>query len=85
MIVLKLRGARQRMKIRTGLCEGANPYGSFAGGQVVMERITALRAGGEGFEAITSILNREGHRPRAVPDDMVCDQQDLFLASQSTT
>jgi DNA invertase Pin-like site-specific DNA recombinase len=64
MIVLKLRGARQRMKIRTARCEGAKPYGSFAGEQVVMERITALRAEGESFDAIASILDREGHRPR---------------------
>jgi hypothetical protein len=28
------------------------------------------RAEGEGFDAIASILNREGHRPRAVPDGM---------------
>ncbi len=27
MIVLKLRGARQRMKARTGRCEGMKPYG----------------------------------------------------------
>jgi RNA polymerase sigma-70 factor (ECF subfamily) len=40
------------------------PYGSFAAEQVVMERITALRAEGEGFDATASILNREGHRPR---------------------
>src|ERR1043166_1687677 len=28
MIVLKLRGARQRMKAKTGHCEGAKPFGS---------------------------------------------------------
>src|SRR6267154_5125312 len=31
MIVLKLRGARQRMRARGGRCEGAKPYGTHSG------------------------------------------------------
>lgn len=31
MIVLKLRGARVRMRARNGRCEGAKPYGELPG------------------------------------------------------
>ena len=31
MIVIKLRGARQRKKARTGRCEGRKPYGHYPG------------------------------------------------------
>jgi hypothetical protein len=30
-VVIKLRGARQRQKARTGRCEGAKPYGHYEG------------------------------------------------------
>jgi DNA invertase Pin-like site-specific DNA recombinase len=64
MIVLKLRGARQRMKAKEGRCEGAKPYGEFAGEDAVIERMKALRATGMGFDKIAAQLNAEGLKPR---------------------
>jgi hypothetical protein len=39
MIVLKLRGARQRARARDGRCEGAKPFGALPGEAEVLERI----------------------------------------------
>jgi DNA invertase Pin-like site-specific DNA recombinase len=64
MIVLKLRGARARAKAKNGRCEGAKPYGNFAGEAEVIERMKALRASGMGFDRIAAALNAEGIRPR---------------------
>jgi DNA invertase Pin-like site-specific DNA recombinase len=64
MIVLKLRVARQRMKVKEGRCEGAKPYGDQPGEQAVIERMKALRATGLGFDKIAAELNREGLKPR---------------------
>lgn len=64
MVVLKLRGARARIRARTGRCEGAKPYGALAGEGEVLERIHALRASGMGFDRIAASLNAEGVRPR---------------------
>jgi DNA invertase Pin-like site-specific DNA recombinase len=65
MIVLKLRGARQRMKVRTGRCEGRKPFGSRPGEDMVLNRIRELRSAGLGFDRIAEILNAEGCRPRS--------------------
>jgi DNA invertase Pin-like site-specific DNA recombinase len=64
MIVLKLRGARQRMKAKTGRCEGAKPYGDVPGEMQVIERMKELRATGLGFDRIAEALNAEGIAPR---------------------
>jgi DNA invertase Pin-like site-specific DNA recombinase len=65
MIVSKLRGARQRMKARTGRCEGRKPYGHFEGEQPIVERIKALRGSGMAVDTIASTLNTEGVAPRS--------------------
>jgi len=64
MIVLKLRGARVRQKVKTGRCEGAKPYGELLGEGTVIERMKALRAEGMGFDRIAAALNAEGIKPR---------------------
>jgi DNA invertase Pin-like site-specific DNA recombinase len=64
MIVLKLRGARERMRERTGRCEGAKPYGTFAGEAEVIDRMRTLRANGAHLSAIAGALNADGVRPR---------------------
>lgn len=46
MIVLKLRGARQRMKAKTGRCEGAKAFGSSEAHRPVIDRILSLRSTG---------------------------------------
>ena len=45
MIVLKLRGARQRMRAKVGHCEGRKPYGTRPGEEQVVKRIRELRKG----------------------------------------
>jgi len=60
MIVLKLRGARQRKKVKEGRCEGAKPYGFYAREQPILQRISELRDGGMGFDRIAATLNNEG-------------------------
>jgi DNA invertase Pin-like site-specific DNA recombinase len=64
MIVLKLRGARQRKKAKDGRCEGAKPYGDRPGEDAVIERMKALRASGMAFDKIAAQLNGEGLKPR---------------------
>jgi DNA invertase Pin-like site-specific DNA recombinase len=64
MIVAKLRGARQRMKVKDGRCEGRKPYGHYDGEGAILERMTALRAEGLGFDRIAETLNAEGLKPR---------------------
>ena len=60
MIVIKLRGARQRKKARTGRCEGRKPYGHYPGEKSVVERMRALRKEGLGFDRLAVRLNEEG-------------------------
>jgi DNA invertase Pin-like site-specific DNA recombinase len=64
-IVLKLRGARERMKARTGRCEGRKPYGHHDGEMTVLERMKALRASGMAVDTIASTLNAEGATSRS--------------------
>ena len=64
MIVLKLRGARQRMKAATGRCEGRKPYGFYEGEQTPLVRMKELRDSGMGYDRIAEALNAEGLKPR---------------------
>lgn len=64
MVVLKLRGARQRKRSQDGRCEGAKPYGSFEGESEVLQRIQTMRAAGDSFQTIARALNSEGVAPR---------------------
>jgi DNA invertase Pin-like site-specific DNA recombinase len=60
IIVAKLRGARQRMKVATGRCEGRKPYGSHAGEAEVLERMRVMRQSGLSSDGIAVALNAEG-------------------------
>lgn len=64
MIVLKLRGARQRIKARTGRCEGSKPFGASEGHRLTVERILVLRASGMAVDTIAETLNAEGHKSK---------------------
>ena len=64
MIVLKLRGARQRMKARTGRCEGMIAFGEGRTEKNVVRRILELRAGGLAVDKIATTLNAEDLRPK---------------------
>src|SRR5665213_1292595 len=63
-IVVKLRGARQRMKAREGRCEGRKPYGFYDGEAEVLTIMKSLRATGMGFDRIAAHLNAKGLKPR---------------------
>jgi len=64
MIVLKLRGARERMKAKNGRCEGRKPYGYYEGEPEIIARMKALRAEGRSYDDIAASLNAEGHKTR---------------------
>jgi DNA invertase Pin-like site-specific DNA recombinase len=65
MIVLKLRGARQRIKAKGQRVEGAKPYGELPGEWETLDRMKKLRAEGLGFDRIAARLNQEGLKPRS--------------------
>lgn len=65
MIVLKLKAARQRMKAKTGRCEGHKPYGHYPGESVVLDRMAALKSEGMTTVAIAKTLNAEGFKTRS--------------------
>jgi DNA invertase Pin-like site-specific DNA recombinase len=64
-IVLKLRGARLRMRAKEGRCEGRKPFGYFDGEAEAVTRMKALRAEGLGFDRIAARLNAEGVSTRS--------------------
>jgi DNA invertase Pin-like site-specific DNA recombinase len=68
MTVAKLRGARERMKAKTGRCEGRKAYGEHPehqSEQSVIARIGELRAQGMPLLTIASVLNTEGFKSRS--------------------
>jgi DNA invertase Pin-like site-specific DNA recombinase len=68
MVVLKLRGARQRMRVRTGRCEGIKPYGHTAEESQILGRMRKLRSGGMAVDTIAQTLNDDGIRTRSGGD-----------------
>lgn len=59
-IVLKLRGARMRMRAAEGRCEGRKPFGRDAEERKALERMRALRGNGLSFDRIAERLKEEG-------------------------
>lgn len=64
MIVAKLRGARQRVKAKTGKCEGRKPYGEHEGEKPVLYRILSLSLE-MSANAIATKLNDENVKTRS--------------------
>jgi len=60
MIVLKLRGARQRMRAKEGRCEGRKPYGEREGEAEVVSLINELSARKMNYTQIADELNKDG-------------------------
>lgn len=58
-LVMKLRGARQRMKRRGERVEGRKPFGDRPGEEVALERMKELRNDELSFAAIAKKLNDE--------------------------
>jgi len=65
MLVLKLRGSRQRKRAKEGRCEGRKPYGYFEGEAEVIKRMKALRSTRMGFDRIAAQLSAEGISTRS--------------------
>lgn len=90
MTVLKLRGARQRMKMRTGRCEGRKPYGAFDGEAETLTRMIDLRSQGASYQRIADTLTAEHRKPRygerwnAVVVNKIIRAQRAFLALSGT-
>ena len=63
VIVLKLRGARERQKAETGRCEGRKGYGEhpdYPEEKAVVARMIVLRSEGNKPDEIAQILNSDG-------------------------
>jgi DNA invertase Pin-like site-specific DNA recombinase len=60
MIVLKLRGARQRQKAKLGRCEGRKPFGSKPGEAEAIHQMRSLKAAGLSCDKIADALNANG-------------------------
>lgn len=65
LLVAKLRGARQRIRVNTGRCEGRKPYGSKPGEAAIIEQMKQFRQRGLGVDKIAGELNTAGILPRA--------------------
>lgn len=64
VIVLKLRGARQRKKAKTGKGEGRHSYGEKPEEVSILDMILDLRKAGETSRNIATILTDRGHLTR---------------------
>lgn len=65
MIVLKLRGARRRMKASTGRCEGRKPFGHKPGEALVLDMIREGHRAGLCNDDIAKALNDSGQPTRS--------------------
>jgi hypothetical protein len=63
MIVLKLGGARQRMKSKAGRCEGRKPYGRTQTERETILPMKTLRGGRYSYEQIAAPWIAKGYRP----------------------
>jgi DNA invertase Pin-like site-specific DNA recombinase len=64
MNVLKLRGARQRMRAKEGRCEGRKPFGTRPGEHEVVQRIVELNKQGKNLNQIAATLTAEKQKSR---------------------
>lgn len=64
MTVLRLRGARQRMKARHNRCEGKKPYGHHPGESETLTQMKDWRAAGMSPKSIAKELNSLGIKSR---------------------
>ena len=63
-IVLKLRAARDRVRAKTGHCEGRKAYGHREGERAILDRIKSLHGAGATWEAIANTLNADSVKTR---------------------
>lgn len=65
MIVLKLRGARERKKAATGKCDGRKAFGEKPGEAAALDRIIQMSAIGWTAKMIAVMLNQNGFKTRS--------------------
>ena len=85
MIVAKLAGARQRMRTRTGSCEGRKSYGERKGERRTIDRILALRSAGMAMDTIAATLNSEELKPRSGQRWYGSSVRNVLLRAQTVT
>ena len=68
VIVLKLRAARNRIRVREGRCEGAKPYGQTQWEVRMKERMRAYHESGMSYAEIADTMNADGCRNRKRKD-----------------
>lgn len=64
-LVLKLRGARERIKAETGRCDGKKPYGTLPSEAVALSLMQQWRGAGYSYQQIADSLNEEGIKTRS--------------------
>ena len=65
MITLRLKAARQRVREKTGRCEGQKPYGSYPGEKSTINLMQRLHSEGQSLSAIANRLNDTEIPPRS--------------------
>jgi len=65
VIVLKLRKARDRVRAKTGRCEGPLPYGATEPETAIRNWLVVWREGGNSFGNIANLANMNGWTTRA--------------------
>jgi hypothetical protein len=60
MIVVKLSGARERKRAKSGRCEGRKLFGTRDGEAAIVERMVHLRREGKTLDQIADRLNADG-------------------------
>jgi DNA invertase Pin-like site-specific DNA recombinase len=65
MIVIKLRAARERIKMKTGKCGGRDAYGSKPGEAEIAIEMRAMRDSGHTYLQIATKLNNQGKLARS--------------------
>jgi DNA invertase Pin-like site-specific DNA recombinase len=64
VVVLKLRAARQRIKAKTGRCEGVAPFGTRDSERQALRSMRALRVAGQTYQQIATQLNSQQVKTR---------------------
>jgi len=62
MIVAKLKAARQRMRAKTGKCEGRKAFGLSERERATISRMKELAANGLNYTHVADTLNAESHK-----------------------
>lgn len=73
-LVLKLKIARERMRSKTGRCEGAKPYGKNKQEVQLVEMVYKLRESDLSWRAIARMFNQTGVRKRQGVKDWRADE-----------